>query len=1018
MADAFDPYHKWLGIPPHQQPANHYRLLAIELFEPDTEVVEQAADRQMQFVKGRCDGPHGEAARSLLNELAAARRCLLDGDRKKAYDEGLKAGQDVERKRAQNAPPPVLSPSESEDPGLVKQPIKPRAASEKKAAKTKTQSDQPVVVSKAGRRSSAQSTSPVVRSRNTQRESWIKIGIAVAAASFCIVSLPFFFGRKDDSAAKRARVESPQRQVDEVPQPAPETKPTSEQLVSAGNNEPDAAVNPATASEVAESPLPETNAVELAQAAAGESQPEVDAFPYEGLILWLDAADEERIEVDGVGRVAVWYDGSEAQNNAMQTSPAAQPKRILDRPRLPLVDFAGSQFLTVEDPNTFNLGEDYSFLFVARGKTGVMLDKGDGYNDGALSFWNGVSSFRSHNRTIKSGDEEADLLKVHAFVADAELGQWHIGGTLQKETRAAHTIENDHPLLLGRRVREDDPRFFVGQLAELLIYDRSLTSGQRRWVEDYLTGKWLAKEEPAALAVAGADKAKPGDGDAANREVARTASSLPAPRGAIRREIWNGVPGKEVADFVLHVSEHPEPDQRETIDKLETPEDFADNYGQRLRGYLHPPVNGEYEFAIRANAEGVLYLSTDEQAENKRLIELGAKIPLTAGQVYYLEAFHKESTGRDRFSIAWTFPDGTSENPIPGERLSIDPRLVPLHEKQFVALEPVSATASGGSDLRKLDDGRVLVAGKATTDERYELVFKTDIDRLTALRLEALPHEELPAGGPGGGIGGRFALGEVSVAARGIDGDAERQLVEFGQIRADDGTEVDRLADGNPKTTWRVNGRGQPAAVTLVPREAFELAGGMRLEVTLLNRENLGCFRLLVTSASEPIKATGDLAAAADGTLYSLHVNLGGDSHTAPDGVKWVKSQFFDNKTFGYEGGRAVAAEDIKNPVQGSAVRSIDAFRAVVPEGSYEVTLFFCEYWTTDASRRRFAIAVEQRVVARDLDLLRASGGFAMPFRYPIRNVTVKDGRLDIEFRPTTPSGAAILNAISIRQVR
>ena len=25
----FDPYHRWLGIPPEEQPADHYRLLGI-----------------------------------------------------------------------------------------------------------------------------------------------------------------------------------------------------------------------------------------------------------------------------------------------------------------------------------------------------------------------------------------------------------------------------------------------------------------------------------------------------------------------------------------------------------------------------------------------------------------------------------------------------------------------------------------------------------------------------------------------------------------------------------------------------------------------------------------------------------------------------------------------------------------------------------------------------------------------------------------------------------------------------
>ena len=48
MAEGFDPYHKWLGIPPKDQPPNHYRLLGIELFESDPEVIDMAAE----FVPG------------------------------------------------------------------------------------------------------------------------------------------------------------------------------------------------------------------------------------------------------------------------------------------------------------------------------------------------------------------------------------------------------------------------------------------------------------------------------------------------------------------------------------------------------------------------------------------------------------------------------------------------------------------------------------------------------------------------------------------------------------------------------------------------------------------------------------------------------------------------------------------------------------------------------------------------------------------------------------------------------
>ena len=32
MAESFDPYESWLGIPPEDQPPNHYRLLGLKPF--------------------------------------------------------------------------------------------------------------------------------------------------------------------------------------------------------------------------------------------------------------------------------------------------------------------------------------------------------------------------------------------------------------------------------------------------------------------------------------------------------------------------------------------------------------------------------------------------------------------------------------------------------------------------------------------------------------------------------------------------------------------------------------------------------------------------------------------------------------------------------------------------------------------------------------------------------------------------------------------------------------------------
>lgn len=89
MADEFDPYHVWLGIPPNQQPPTHYRLLGIEQFESNPDVIDAAASRQTAYLHQLASGPNRKASQQILNEVAAARRCLLNSDSKKSYDQQL-----------------------------------------------------------------------------------------------------------------------------------------------------------------------------------------------------------------------------------------------------------------------------------------------------------------------------------------------------------------------------------------------------------------------------------------------------------------------------------------------------------------------------------------------------------------------------------------------------------------------------------------------------------------------------------------------------------------------------------------------------------------------------------------------------------------------------------------------------------------------------------------------------------------------------------------------------------------
>ncbi|MFT5091703.1 MAG: hypothetical protein ACI93T_000517 [Porticoccaceae bacterium] len=111
MSDSFDPYYIWLGIPPKDQPPNHYRLLGLQELEENTDVIDAAANRQTTYLHEMAAGPNRKESQQLLNEVAAARRCLLSPEKKNEYDEKLRADTAAaEAAKAAVAPPVAAAP--------------------------------------------------------------------------------------------------------------------------------------------------------------------------------------------------------------------------------------------------------------------------------------------------------------------------------------------------------------------------------------------------------------------------------------------------------------------------------------------------------------------------------------------------------------------------------------------------------------------------------------------------------------------------------------------------------------------------------------------------------------------------------------------------------------------------------------------------------------------------------------------------------------------------------------------
>src|SRR5262245_58115015 len=96
MFDAFDPYEMWLGIPKGEQPANHYRLLGLELNALPDEI-ERNWEERMAVVKRRAVGKRAALSQQILNELTRAKVTLIDPRERSQYDDELR--QAVEKAR-------------------------------------------------------------------------------------------------------------------------------------------------------------------------------------------------------------------------------------------------------------------------------------------------------------------------------------------------------------------------------------------------------------------------------------------------------------------------------------------------------------------------------------------------------------------------------------------------------------------------------------------------------------------------------------------------------------------------------------------------------------------------------------------------------------------------------------------------------------------------------------------------------------------------------------------------------
>ena len=150
--------------------------------------------------------------------------------------------------------------------------------------------------------------------------------------------------------------------------------------------------------------------------------------------------------------------------------------------------------------------------------------------------------------------------------------------------------------------------------------------------------------------------------------------------GFARREAFFGIPGAPLTSLKASPRYPLEPDRVELTPQTEVSPNIADSFGQRLLGWLLPPVTGDYQFYLSSDNQGELLLSTDETPANLRRIafepqwsdprswtgggvgrnpaapeNVSVPVRLQGGQRYYFEANAQEDSGGDHLAFNWSY---------------------------------------------------------------------------------------------------------------------------------------------------------------------------------------------------------------------------------------------------------------------------------------------------------------------------------------------------------------------------
>ena len=183
----------------------------------------------------------------------------------------------------------------------------------------------------------------------------------------------------------------------------------------------------------------------------------------------------------------------------------------------------------------------------------------------------------------------------------------------------------------------------------------------------------------------------------------------------------------------------------------------------------------------------------------------------------------------------------------------------------FIRVQIAIADAKRRKLASEYDALNAEIRKRATPDkDTLQLVFASEAELVTGLRLEVLSDPSLPNNGPGRAENGNFVLHDLDVTAVPLGDPSAARTLTFSHASASfsqNNYPIAGVIDDNPNTGWAVSARfGERHVAVFELAEDLQTPGGfvlvVRMQQNYGSRHTIGRLRIGVTNEARPLRAS------------------------------------------------------------------------------------------------------------------------------------------------------------------